>query len=112
MVNKMTEESILKSGEREMREIAGYVQLLLDSLNDLITKYKDELKNMGILNKLLIDMEIITMHKYNPEVYITSGYWDDLVNIINLMKQNNKISNDLSDIIKLLEEINELKAKL
>ncbi|QGA54272.1 hypothetical protein GFS03_06625 [Sulfolobus sp. E5-1-F] len=103
-----TEKSILGIGERERREIVGYIQMLLDSINDLMVKYKLELKNMGVINRLQIITEIITMHKYNPEVYM-GVYWEELVGIIDTIKRDQKIANELKDIEELVEKINSLR---
>ncbi|AKA75105.1 hypothetical protein SULI_10410 [Saccharolobus solfataricus] len=102
------EESILGTGERERREIVGYIQMLLDSINDLMVKYKQELKNMGVINRLGILTEIITMHKYNPEVYM-GNYWEELLSLINIIKQDQKLANEVKDIEELIEKINSLK---
>lgn len=116
MVNIMytNEESILKPGERESREIVGYIQMLLDSLNDFMIKYKSDLQNLGVMNRLVVLTEIITMHKYNPEIYMSSNsqkmsYWDELVSIIQKIKQDQKLAKDLSDIEDLINKINELR---
>jgi len=105
----MTEEAnILSPGERERNEIVGYIQLILDSLNELIVKYRSELKEMGVINKLVVIIGIITMHKYNPEVYMRS-YWEELVSLINTIKQDKRIANDLRDLEALIEKVNSLR---
>ncbi|WP_338601918.1 hypothetical protein V6M85_01115 [Sulfolobus tengchongensis] len=102
------EESILKPGERERREIVGYIQQLLDIVNDLMLKYKDELKSIGVINKLTIILEVITMHKYNPEVYMGS-YWDEFVSIINTIKQDPKLASEVEEVERLVDRINNIR---
>ncbi|MEM0363516.1 MAG: hypothetical protein QXH75_06925 [Sulfolobaceae archaeon] len=105
------EESPLKPGERERNEIVGYINLFLDSLNDFMVKHSTELKNIGVSNKLAVLTGIITMHKYNPEVYINS-YWEELVNTLKSIRNQLNVSKELEEMDNLISKINELRERV
>ncbi|AHC50852.1 hypothetical protein SUSAZ_01800 [Sulfolobus acidocaldarius SUSAZ] len=102
---------LLKPGERERDEIIAYIQVLLDYLNDFISKHRSELIKLGVMSRLLKNISFISMHKYSPEIYIRE-YWDEIVSIMDTLKKDPQLEKEIVEMNDILEKISELRKSL
>jgi hypothetical protein len=104
----MSEEKLLRPGEREMIQSRSYLYDLLDKLNDILENKKEILEQKGIAPKLSVTLELITLNRLYLDV-IYKTYWNQLLEVINELNAIPELKDDMVDVNADVEEIKKLK---
>ncbi|MFP3400333.1 hypothetical protein [Acidianus sp.] len=104
----MSEEELLKPGEREMIQSRSYLYDLLNKLNDILENKKEILEQKGIASKLSVTLELITLNRLYLDV-IYKTYWNQLLEVINELNAIPELKDDMVDVNADVEEIKKLK---
>jgi hypothetical protein len=101
-------EELVKPGERESKEMLPYIMDLINQLNTVLVENEQLLTQNGLARKLSVALSIMTLHRYNPEVFMKE-IWDQVLQIVEELKKIPQLQNYMNDIIADVEKLNELK---
>ena len=104
----MTEESLLKPGEKELKEMQPYIFDLIDQLNNILTQNEDILTQNGLARRISVTLSIMTLHRYNPDIFMKE-VWDDVLQLVEELKKIPQLSGQLNDLLADIDKLNELK---
>ncbi len=100
-------EELVKPGEREVEEMEGYIRDLLDVMNDILAKNKKALSSAGIAPRLGVLLGVMTMHRYNPDLFMQ--YWEEFKSLVEKCKTvpttKDRITNEVDPLIAQVESI-------
>lgn len=101
-------EELMKPGERQLKEMTPYVLDLIDNLNNLLVENEQILVQRDLARKLDVVLSIMTLHRYNPDIFMKE-VWDQLLQIVDQLKQIPELSGKLDGILSDIDKLNELK---
>ncbi|BAB66994.1 hypothetical protein [Sulfurisphaera tokodaii] len=104
----MVEEELLKPGENELKEMQPYIFNLIDQLNNILVQNEDLLTQNGLARRISVTLSIMTLHRYNPDIFMKE-VWDDVLQIVEELKKIPQVANQLNDLLADIEKLNELK---
>ena len=78
-------EELVKPGERERKEMLPYIMDLINQLNTVLAENEQLLSQNGLARKLSVTLSIMTLHRYNPEVFMKE-IWDQVLQIVEELK--------------------------
>jgi hypothetical protein len=100
-------EELVKPGERQVEEMEGYIRELLDIMNDILTKNKRALADAGVSSRLSVILGIMTMHRYNPDLFMQD--WNEFKSLVDKCRSvatvKDRITNEVDPLISEIESI-------
>ncbi|BBG22973.1 hypothetical protein [Sulfuracidifex tepidarius] len=100
-------EELVKPGERAVEEMEGYIRDLLDVMNDILAKNKRALSDAGISSRLGVLLGVMTMHRYNPDLFMQ--YWNEFKSLVEKCKAvptvKDRVSNEVDPLIAQIEAL-------
>ncbi len=101
-------EELIKPGERQIEEMEGYARELLDVMNDILAKNKRDLTEAGIAPRLGVLLGVMTMHRYNPDLFMQ--YWSEFKSLVEKSKTVPAVKDRITmEVDPLIAEIDSIK---